>query len=142
MVITFSLLPSPMTSNRPKDPAIRVAMMPSDTNVHGTIFGGVILSHIDQAGAIAARAYTRERVVTVAIKEVEFHKPVYVGDIVSYYAWVTALGTTSITVKVEVMAERYRPYGRKVEVTAAELVYVSVDDHFEKIPVSKEPITA
>lgn len=130
-----------MNRERHTDPCIRVAMMPSDTNAHGTIFGGVILSHIDQAGAIAARAYTKGRVVTVAMKEVEFHKPVYVGDIVSYFAWVTALGTTSITVKVEVVAERYRPYGRKVEVTEAEVVYVSVDDHFEKIPVSREPIT-
>ena len=130
-----------MKNKCPEQPAIRVAMMPSDTNVHGTIFGGVILSHIDQAGAIAARAYTRERVVTVAIKEVEFHKPVYVGDIVSYFAWVTGLGTTSISVKVKVMAERFRPYGTTLNVTEAEVVYVSVDDHFEKVPVSKTPIT-
>lgn len=122
-------------TTRPDEPAIRVAMMPNDTNVHGTIFGGVILSHIDQAGAIAARAYAPERVVTVCMKEVEFHKPVWVGDIVSYYAWVTRTGKTSITVKLEVIAERFRPSGKRVKVTEAEVVYVSVDDHFEKVPV-------
>ena len=110
-------------------------MMPNDTNVHGTIFGGVILSYIDQAGAIAARAYAPERVVTVCMKEVEFHKPVYVGDIVSYYAWVTGTGNTSVSVKLEVIAERFRPTGTKVKVTEAEVVYVSVDDHFDKVPV-------
>ena len=126
-----------MTSDpRLAEPAIRVAMMPSDTNVHGTIFGGVILSHIDQAGAIAARANAPERVVTVCMREVEFHKPVYVGDIVSYYAWVTGTGRTSITTRVEVIAERFRPSGTKVNVTDAEVVYVSVDDHGEKVPVT------
>jgi acyl-CoA thioesterase YciA len=120
---------------RPDQPAIRMAMMPSDTNVHGTIFGGVILSQIDQAGAIAARAYAPERVVTVCMREVEFHKPVYVGDIVSYYAWVTDLGNTSVTTRVEVVAERFRPSGVTATVTDAEVVYVSVDDHWEKVPV-------
>lgn len=120
---------------RPDQPAIRMAMMPSDTNVHGTIFGGVILSQIDQAGAIAARAYAPERVVTVCMREVEFHKPLYVGDIVSYYAWVTHVGNTSVTTRVEVVAERFRPTGVTVMVTDAEVVYVSVDDHWEKVPV-------
>ncbi len=121
------------THRRPAQPAIRMAMMPSDTNVHGTIFGGVLLSHIDQAGAISARAHAPERVVTVCMKEVEFHKPVYVGDIVSYYAWVTRVGNTSITTRVEVVAERFRPAGNQVTVTEAEVVYVSVDDHWEKV---------
>ncbi len=125
------------SDTRPSQPAIRVAMMPSDTNVHGTIFGGVLLSHIDQAGAIAARKHAPERVVTVCMKEVEFHKPVYVGDIVSYYAWVTAVGNTSITTRVEVVAERFRPAGREVTVTEAEVVYVSVDDHWEKVATRK-----
>jgi len=68
---------------------------------------------------------------------VEFHKPVYVGDIVSYYAWVTAVGNTSITTRVEVVAERFRPAGREVTVTEAEVVYVSVDDHWEKVATRK-----
>ncbi len=128
--------PPPMAlEQRPQEPAIRMAMMPSDTNVHGTIFGGVILSQIDQAGAIAARTYAPERVVTVCMREVEFHKPVYVGDIVSYYAWVTKVGNTSVTIRVEVVAERFRPTGVKVTVTDAEVVYVSVDDHWEKVPM-------
>ena len=77
---------------------IRMAMMPRDTNVHGTIFGGVILSQIDQAGAIACRACGVVRVVTVSMKEVVFREPVFVGDVVSFYADVVRVGTTSITV--------------------------------------------
>ena len=118
-----------------REPAIKVTMMPRDTNVHGTIFGGVILSHIDQAGAIAARPYAPLRVVTVAMKEVEFHQPVYVGDIVSYYAEVTRVGKTSVSVHVVVEAERFRPYGTRVRVTEAEVIYVSVDEEGQKVPI-------
>lgn len=118
-----------------REPAIRVATMPRDTNVHGTIFGGVILSHIDQAGAIAARPYAPVKVVTVALKEVEFKEPVYLGDIVSYYAEVTRTGRTSISVHVVVEAERYRPYGQRVTVTEADIIFVSVDDEGDKIPI-------
>jgi acyl-CoA thioesterase YciA len=128
-----------MTEPTPLEPAIKVTMMPRDTNLHGTIFGGVILSHIDQAGAIAARPYARDRVVTVAMKEVEFHAPVYVGDIVSYHARVTRLGTTSISVHVDVEAERFRPYGVKVRVTEADVVYVSVDEQGTKTKVLSTP---
>jgi acyl-CoA thioesterase YciA len=116
-------------------PAIRVAMMPRDTNVHGTIFGGVMLSHIDQAGALAARAYGAARVVTVCMKEVVFKKPVYVGDVVSFYTTVTHLGTTSVTVKIDVEAERLSPVGSVVSVTEAEVVYVGVDEHGNKMPI-------
>lgn len=118
--------------NEDRDPAIRVATMPHDTNVHGTVFGGVILSHIDQAGAIAARPWANDRVVTVAMKEVVFREPVFVGDIVSYYAHVTRLGTTSITVDVCVEAERFSAHGQKVHVTDATVTYVSVNKHGEK----------
>ncbi len=116
-------------------PAIRVAMMPRDTNVHGTIFGGVILSHIDQAGALAARAYGAARVVTVCMKEVVFKKPVYVGDVVSFFTSVSRVGETSVTVKVDVQAERLSPVGHIVSVTEAEVVYVGVDEHGNKMPI-------
>src|SRR2546429_9805780 len=88
------------------DPAIRIAMLPRDTNSQGTIFGGVILSYIDTAGSIEAHRRTKmERFVTVAMKEVIFHKPVFVGDLVSFYAETVSVGTTSITVRVIVEAE-------------------------------------
>ncbi|MSR74678.1 MAG: acyl-CoA thioesterase [Planctomycetes bacterium] len=118
-----------------REPAIRVSLMPKDTNIHGTIFGGVILSYIDQAGAVAARPYAPIRMVTVAMKEVVFKEPVHVGDIISFYAHVTHVGKTSVTVHVDVVAERFRPYGLKVHVTAADVIYVAVDDNGRKIPV-------
>ncbi|MBK7827754.1 acyl-CoA thioesterase [Nannocystis sp.] len=108
-------------------PAIRVLMMPRDTNAHGTIFGGHILSLIDQAGAVAAHGVGARKVVTVAIREVVFKAPVHVGDIVSCYARVVKRGRTSLTVQVRVLAED--PVARDcVEVTSAELVYVHVDE--------------
>ncbi len=107
-------------------PAIRVLMMPRDTNAHGTIFGGHILSLIDQAGAVAAHGIGARKVVTVAIREVVFKSPVQVGDIVSCYTRLTRRGKTSLTVQVRVFAED--PVARdNVEVTTAELVYVHVD---------------
>jgi acyl-CoA thioesterase YciA len=118
-------------------PMIRMAMMPRDTNVHGTIFGGVILSQIDQAGAIACRACGVDRVVTVSMKEVVFREPVYVGDVVSFYAEVVRIGTTSMTVDVRVEAERIRGSGPPIVVTDAEVVYVSVDAQGKKMPVPR-----
>jgi acyl-CoA thioesterase YciA len=118
---------------------IRAAMMPRDTNVHGTIFGGVILSQIDQAGAIACRACGATRVVTVSMKEVVFREPVYVGDVVSFYAEVVRVGTTSMTVKVHVEAERMRGSAGPILVTDAEVVYVNVDDQGRKQPLEKGP---
>lgn len=115
-------------------PAIRVLMMPRDTNAHGTIFGGHILSLLDQAGAIAAHGVGARKVVTVAVREVVFKAPVHVGDIVSCYAHVVRRGTTSLTVRVRVMAED--PVARDcVEVTTAELVYVHVDENGVPNPV-------
>lgn len=115
-------------------PAIRVSMMPKDTNSHGTIFGGVLLSYIDQAGAIATREYC-DLVVTVKMTEVVFHEPVYVGDIVSFFATVTRVGRTSITVKVVVEAERWRGLRKRVKVTEAEVVYVNVDEARRPLPI-------
>lgn len=116
-----------MTIPESRQPAIRVTLLPRDTNPHGTIFGGVILSYIDQAGAIEAHLHGADRVVTVAMEKVVFHAPVYVGDLVSFYGELVRVGRTSITVKVVVEAA---PQGGHVEarrVTEAEITYVNVD---------------
>jgi acyl-CoA thioesterase YciA len=120
----------------PLDPTLRVTMLPRDTNSHGTIFGGVILSHIDLAGGIAASRQAARNFVTRAMREVEFIAPVYVGDVVSFYTSVVRQGTTSMTVKVSVEAERGREPRHRVKVTEAEVVYVAVDEAGRPIPVS------
>ena len=117
------------------DLAIRVSLMPRDTNPNGTIFGGVILSYLDIAGGIEAHKHAPQRFVTVAMKEVVFHEPVFVGDVVSFYARTLRVGRTSVTVKVEVFAERYRKKHEKVRVTEAEVTYVCVDDNRRPIPI-------
>ena len=119
-----------------RQPAIRVILMPKDTNALGTIFGGIILSYIDQAGAVEAFRHTSKRVVTVAMREVEFHHPVFVGDLVSFYTSTLRLGRTSIAVKVVVEAQRVRPRGERVKVTEAEVVYVHVDEDNRPLPLS------
>ncbi|HKR21606.1 MAG TPA: hotdog domain-containing protein [Pyrinomonadaceae bacterium] len=119
-----------------KDPAIRITLLPRDTNSQGTIFGGVILSYIDTAGAIEAHRHTHmERFVTVAMKEVIFHKPVYVGDLVSFYCETIRVGTTSITVRVIVEVERLGK-SESVRVTEAEVIYVAVNAKGEKTTIS------
>jgi acyl-CoA thioesterase YciA len=119
------------------DPAIRISLLPRDTNPQGTIFGGIILSYIDMAGAIEAHRHTRmERFVTVAMREVIFHRPVYVGDLVSFYCETLRVGTTSITIRVHVEAERYLSRER-IHVTEAEVVYVAVDANRQKIKISR-----
>ena len=119
----------------PMEPTLRVTMLPRDTNARGTIFGGVILSHIDLAGAVAASRQAQRNFVTRAMRAVEFIAPVYVGDVVSFYASVLRLGTTSVTIKVDVEAERSKEPGGKVKVTAAEVIYVAVDEAGKPIPL-------
>jgi acyl-CoA thioesterase YciA len=110
--------------------AVKVVMMPRDTNPYGTIFGGVILSHIDQAGAVGAQHEIRragwpdQPIVSVAMKSVEFHRPIFVGDIVSFWTNVIRVGRTSITMHVAVEADRH---GEAVQLTEAEVTYVAVD---------------
>ena len=109
--------------------ALKAVMMPRDTNPHGTIFGGVILSYIDQAGVVAAQREIRRQgwpdqlMVTVAMKSIEFHRPVWVGDIVSFYVRVQAIGRKSITMHVSVETERD---GQQMQMTQAEVTYVTV----------------
>src|SRR5438034_10182672 len=121
----------------PAEPSIRVVMMPKDTNAHGTIFGGVILSYIDQAAAVEARGRGAAFVVTVAMREVVFHEPVYVGDLVSFYTRLVGIGTTSITIAVEVFSQPGEGVGNRVRVTEAEVTYVNLDKNRRPAPIPK-----
>ena len=143
-------------------PAIRVLLLPKDTNAYGTIFGGVILSHIDLASAIEARKIAPHHYVTRAMREVEFHEPVHLGDIVSFYTETVRVGRTSVTVRVLVEAERWgevpelgvgapRPAadgvaavgrGETVKVTEAEVVLVAIDAQGRPVVVRPGPAQA
>lgn len=116
--------------------AIRVVLLPKDTNHRGTIFGGAILSQIDLAGAEEARRWTQHAVVTVAMDAVEFHMPVYVGDVVSFWTRLVKKGNTSVTVHVEVEAERWAGAREVVKVTEAHVTYVAVNKEGVKSPLS------
>jgi acyl-CoA thioesterase YciA len=123
-------------------PAIKVMLLPKDTNALGTIFGGVIASHIDLASAVEARKVASHRYVTKALREVEFHEPVFVGDIVSFFTETVRVGRTSITVRVLVEAERWGSgQGERVNVTEAEVVLVAVDASGRPIPVLGEKMS-
>ena len=123
---------------RMRNVAIRLTMMPRDTNHHGTIFGGIILSYIDVAGGVEAVRHTgHDLFVTVAMKEVIFHEPVFVGDLVSFYAETVKVGNTSITIRVVVEAERFGSRGQVVRVTEAEVVFVAINKNREKIKIGK-----
>ena len=125
-----------LSVERVRDAAIRLTMMPRDTNAHGTVFGGVILSYIDVAGGVEAVRHTKhERFVTVAMKEVKFHEPVFIGDLVSFYAKTLNVGNTSITIHVDVEAERFGKRGEKVKVTEAEVTFVAINENREKVKI-------
>jgi acyl-CoA thioesterase YciA len=132
-------------------PAIKLLLLPKDTNAFGTIFGGVILSHIDLASAVEARKTAPHRYVTRAMHEVEFHEPVFLGDIVSFYTETVRIGRTSITVRVSVEAERWGSVpeagggvrlGEVVKVTEAVVVLVAVNDQGRPVPIRPEPMQA
>ena len=132
-------------------PAIKLVLLPKDTNAYGTIFGGVILAHIDLASAVEARRTAPLRYVTRAMHEVEFHEPVFVGDAVSFYAETVRVGRTSVTVRVLVEAERWRTTAAPsagasqpevVTVTEAVVVLVAVNDQGRPVPIRPEPMQA
>ena len=119
-------------------PTLRQLAMPKDTNALGTIFGGVILSQIDQAAAIEAHKYHKGAVVTVAMDEIEFKQPVFVGDVVSYYASTHKLGRTSVTIDVHVFAQRqFAEEDGFIPVTEARAVMVAVDENNKPIALNK-----
>jgi acyl-CoA thioesterase YciA len=117
------------------EPAIRVLMMPRDTNAHGTIFGGVILSYIDQAGAIEARRQGCHLMVTVSMDKIVFHEPVQVGDLVSFWTETLRIGTTSITTRV--IVDAIRNGSQRVTVTEAQVVYVNVGTDRKPKPITR-----
>ncbi|HEX5108424.1 MAG TPA: hotdog domain-containing protein [Vicinamibacterales bacterium] len=125
-------------------PAIKLLLLPKDTNAYGTIFGGVILSNIDLASAVQARTVAPHRYVTKAMREVEFHEPVYVGDIVNFFTETIRIGRTSVTVRVSVEAERWGKaagggnHGERVKVTEAEVILVAVDAQGRPVPIHPE----
>ena len=118
--------------------ALKALMMPRDTNSHGTIFGGVLLSYIDQAGAVGARHFVAkndwpaQQLVTVAMNKVEFHEPVWIGDLLSFWTELVRVGTTSITVHITVECERERQTSR---VTEADITFVAVRSDKQREPV-------
>lgn len=116
------------------DPAIRARAMPADTNPSGDIFGGWLMSHMDLAGEIAARQRSRKRVATVAVNAMEFHRPVHVGDVVSFHTAIERVGRTSITVRINATAMR-EPTGETVPVTEGVFVYVALDKQGRPAPV-------
>jgi len=122
-------------------PAIRITMLPRDTNGYGTIFGGVILSYVDLAGGIEANRRSPKRFVTKAMREVEFVAPVFVGDLVTFYTKTLKCGRTSVTVDVQVEVERLGPNGHKElhHVTEAIVVFVAVDEQGHPTPIDCDP---
>jgi acyl-CoA thioesterase YciA len=108
-----------------REPALRVVPMPADANQHGDIFGGWIMAQVDIAGGVTAAARARGRVATVAVNAFQFKQPVFIGDLLSFYATITRVGTTSITVNVEVYAQRNPADVETVKVTEATLTYVA-----------------
>jgi len=118
--------------------ALCVIMMPRDANVYGTIFGGIILSYIDQAGFVEARKHGNHRWVTATIDKVEFEKPVYVGDIVRFYTTTKKTGRSSVVVQITVEAERFDT-ALRIDVTEAVLTMVSVDENGNSIPFDSPP---
>lgn len=123
-------------STEMRDVAVRTLAMPADTNSAGDIFGGWLMSQMDIAGEITARQRARSRVVTIAVDGMEFHQPVYVGDVVSCYTDITRVGKSSLTVHIEAMATRGRS-GESVKVTEGTFIYVALDENGRPCPVPK-----
>jgi acyl-CoA thioesterase YciA len=111
-----------------KELVLKVIPMPADCNANGDIFGGWVMAQVDLAGSVVPARYTQGRMATVAVNEFIFKQPVRVGDILSFFSAVTRIGRTSITVKVEVYAERYNTQGNYIKVTEALVTYVAIDD--------------
>ena len=118
-----------------KELVLKVIPMPGDCNANGDIFGGWVMAQVDLAGAVIPARYTQGRQATVAVNQFIFKQPVRVGDILSFFSSLTRIGRTSITVQVEVYAERFRAQGEYVKVTEASLTYVAIDDKGEPRPI-------
>ena len=119
--------PAPLALPTDRELVMRVMPMPADSNANGDIFGGWIMAHVDLAGAVLPSRIAKGRIATVAVNEFIFKQPVSVGDLLSFYAHVVRVGSTSVTVRVEVYAERNPADLRVVKVTEANLTYVAID---------------
>ncbi|MBD3893080.1 acyl-CoA thioesterase [Hydrogenophaga sp.] len=119
---------------------LKVIPMPADCNPNGDIFGGWVMAQVDLAGAVLPARYVRGRFVTVAVNQFIFKQPVRVGDILSFFAHVSRVGNSSITVQVEVFAERFSAQGRYVKVTEASLTYVAVDAQGKPRPIPNDAL--
>lgn len=111
-----------------KELVLKVIPMPADCNANGDIFGGWVMAQVDLAGSVIPARHAQGRMATVAVNEFIFKQPVRVGDILSFFSEVTRIGKTSVTVKVEVFAERFRSQGTYIKVTEASVTYVAIDD--------------
>ncbi|MBE7940673.1 MULTISPECIES: acyl-CoA thioesterase [Ramlibacter] len=121
-----------------KELVLKVIPMPADCNANGDIFGGWVMAQVDLAGSVLPARHTQGRMATVAVNEFVFKQPVRVGDILSFYSSVTRIGRTSITVKVEVYAERFRSQGRYIKVTEANVTYVAIDEQGRPRPIPQD----
>jgi len=115
---------------------LKVIPMPADCNANGDIFGGWVMAQVDLAGSVLPARQVRGRMATVAVNEFIFKQPVRVGDILSFFARIVKVGRTSVTVKVEVFAERFRSQGDYIKVTEASLTYVAIDEAGKPRPIS------
>ena len=118
---------------------LKVIPMPADCNQNGDIFGGWVMAQVDLAGAVLPARYVNGRIATVAVNEFIFKQPVKVGDILSFFSSVTRIGNTSITVKVEVFAERFSMQGVYLKVTEANVTYVAIDAHGKPRTIERRP---
>src|SRR5688500_6885973 len=121
-----------------KELVLKVIPMPADCNANGDIFGGWVMAQVDLAGSVVPARHVDGRMATVAVNQFIFKQPVRVGDILSFFAEVTRIGNTSITVQVEVYAERFRSQGSYVKVTEASLTYVAIDEGGKPRPIPKK----
>src|SRR3990167_7252099 len=134
-----SLAATPLPSD--KELVLKVIPMPADCNANGDIFGGWVMAQVDLAGAVVPARYVKGRMVTVAVNEFVFKQPVRVGDILSFFAKLTRIGRTSITVKIEVFAERFGSQNEYAKVTEALLTYVAIDEAGQPGELPKKPST-
>ena len=118
-----------------KELVLKVIPMPADSNANGDIFGGWVMAQVDLAGSVVPARYVDGRMATVAVNQFIFKQPVRVGDILSFYSEVTRIGRTSVTVMVEVFAERFQSQGQYVKVTEASVTYVAIDDAGRPRPI-------
>ena len=131
--------PGPALPPSDEELVLKVIPMPADSNANGDIFGGWVMAQVDLAGSVIPARYAGGRIATVAVNEFIFKQPVRVGDILSFYSKLTRIGKTSITVKVEVYAERFQSQGQFVKVTEANLTYVAIDEQGKPRPVPHRP---